>query len=136
MKIHAIILCWTGQEENARNIARSLVGHVHRLTVIDGSESPAAVIENCEWIKIAPESYCGGKVEVAFKRFDGDLFLQIAADLSYSSWPQLVRRCVDSFTSIPSLGIWAPDIYYTPWVTDDVVIARTDNPEWLAIQNG
>ena len=50
--------------------------------------------------------------------FHGDIYLGIAGDAMHDNWPAVVDLCRDRFTKYPNLGIWAPDVDWTPHSTD------------------
>lgn len=127
MRIHGMIFCWPGQEQNTLAIVAALSGHVERLTVIDATESAIPEPILCEWIKVNPDYYFGMKFYSALNEFDGDVLLQVQADAGCDDWPTLARRCRNVF-EIAGLGIWAPDVNYSCWETEIVHVADTGDP--------
>ena len=128
-----MVFCWPGQEANARRIATSLAGHVHRLTVIGASAAAIEHVAGCDWVKVDPADYYGRKFQAAIARFEGDVLLQIQADASVSSWPALAARCADSYASDPDLGMWAPDVDHTDWKTDEICLEPSEDRERLVV---
>ena len=59
--------------------------------------------------------------------YEADLMLVITGDVSCNDWMQLVRKCQESFSSFPGLGIWAPLIDYTSWKLPVTLLERLEN---------
>ena len=118
-RVHAFVFCWPGQLENAERIRQALVGAAERVTVIDSSGTFMAHPPE-GWLSIDSEAYYGHQFREALARFDGDVMLQIQADVQSDRWREIVRICRERHEKFPQLAVWSPEIDYTAWPTTRV----------------
>ncbi|MFZ7094084.1 glycosyltransferase [Primorskyibacter sp. 2E233] len=140
--IHAIIISWDGQYDRALDIARQLDGVVDKLSVIYSNSAGLEETGPGNWIQVPQSWFFGRKFRAALDLVaPGDIQLQIQADVSYDNWSALVADCTAAFAAHPQVGVWAPDLTWTPWPTDlvheglldgsDLVrVAQTDGVVW------
>lgn len=126
-RIHAIIISWQDHAARAEAIAAALTGHVQRVSVIhstDGEWKPGAT---GDWHRVESRWFFGRKFRHSLDLLADDaVMLQIQADADCDDWPQLARRCAQAFATRPRLGIWSPEIAWTPWPTSRVALAAPD----------
>jgi len=89
--VHAFIICWSGKEQNAVNIASAVKPNVRKLTTIYSNHTDTDVSGAGEWIKVPDEEFYGRKFARCIKQFDSDIFLLIHADVSCDNW----QRCLN-----------------------------------------
>jgi len=142
ISIHAVIVSWEGMHEQAAAIARALEGHVDRLTVIYSNTAGEPETGAGNWQRVPQEWFFGLKFARALAIHPpGSVMLQINADASSDAWPHLVRRLEWAFATHPDIGVWAPDIDWTPWPTELVAegihlggglesVSQTDGIVW------
>jgi hypothetical protein len=114
-KIDAHIVSWSGQHENAVAIAERLAGHVDSLTIIHSQ--PGGFVPNPAWryLLVPNDWFFGRKFAKSVEVFDGDVLMQVMADVQCDDWGRLVARCRQAFSLRPDLGAWGPDIEGTYW---------------------
>jgi len=54
------------------------------------------------------------------------VLLQIQADAHVDDWAHLISRCRFAFTTHPEVGVWGPNVDYSMWSTDRVLIGDFD----------
>ena len=122
-RIHAFIISWNGMQQKAAHIATCLAGAVDHLTVIYSNASGCAESGAGEWVMVDNDHYYGRKFATSLKLMRGDINLQIQADAESDDWPALIADCRAAFSSIADLGVWAPEIDWTPFPTQYTRIA-------------
>ncbi len=128
MTLAAFIISWTGQHRNSLEIAEALAPAVDDLTLVYSDRDEALIVDSsCPSIKTPDEFYFGGKFKTCLDLCKADLMLVITGDVSCNDWMQLVRKCQESFSSFPGLGIWAPLIDYTSWKLPVTLLERLEN---------
>ncbi|WP_425102283.1 glycosyltransferase [Tropicibacter sp. S64] len=139
--IHAVIISWDGQHEKALEIARRLDGAVDRLSVIYSNTAGTSEDGPGTWVQVPQSWFFGRKFRAALDLVDpGEIQLQVQADVSYDDWPGLVADCAAAFDH-PGVGVWAPDLTWTPYPTHEVAegpfdgtpltrVAQTDGVVW------
>lgn len=121
LPIHAIIISWDGHFEQAKAIAKGLSGSVDRLSVIysNGEDTPEA--GDGDWVQVPQSWYFGRKFRKSLDLVDpGEVMLQIQADAHSDDWPSVAERCRRSIINHDDIGIWSPDINWTPWPSEVV----------------
>lgn len=113
--IHAFIFCWPKWEAATHHIAAALDGHVDHLTVMYKNDTGVDEIGPGEWRRIPSSCYYGWQFAESLRLNRGDVMLHVQADAGSGGWPHLVARCRDAFHGMPDLGVWAPNVDYTPW---------------------
>ena len=121
--IHAFVISWEGQQDNAVNISKLISHGVDKLTVIYSNKNNEPHHGTGNWSQVDSSVFFGGKFKRALDLFEEDVFLLIHADAEYDDWPHLVSVC-RSVMADDRVGIWGPDIDYTPWNTERVKLAE------------
>lgn len=131
--LHAVILSWDGKYDDAHAIARAVqpaLGPRDRLSVIFSNQADAPETGPGDWVRVPQSWYFGAKFarSLVLAR-DAPLMLQIQADAICDDWPALIGRLRDAARVHPRLGIWAPDLDWTPYPAAVAVEARAgDGP--------
>lgn len=113
--IHAFIISWTGQEMNAQALSAAIHPYVDRLTVIYSDSDRGHKPGLGEWIRVPNDWFFGKKFAECIKLFSEDIFFQVQADASFTRWDSIIESCRQAHKG--NVGVWAPDIDYTPWTT-------------------
>jgi hypothetical protein len=124
-KIHAFIICWEGKEENTKHISEEIISKVDYLTVIYSNSNNLKVYGQGEWIQVPNDWYFGKKFKKTLGLIKSDYVMHIHGDTFTDNWPLIVDKFQESIANIPSLGIWCPEINFTPWKTNEVEILRS-----------
>lgn len=128
--IHAVIISWDGYYEKAKTIAKALAGSVDRLTVIYSNAAGAVETGPGNWVQVPQTSYFGRKFRTSLDLVGPDeVMLQIQADADSEDWAALAVSCAHCFGEHHDIGIWTPDVNWTPWPSNVVgrgMIADTD----------
>lgn len=122
--VHAFLISWAGQEDNVFRLSNQIVEFVDRLTVIYSERDTNHKVGAGEWVKVPNDWFFGKKFAKCIELFSGDIFLQIQADASCSSWHSITESSRQAHKG--NVGVWAPDIDFTPWTTD--VVKLLDGP--------
>jgi len=133
--IHAFIICWTGKEDSARHIANSIQSSVEYLTIIYSNTTGKIEEGAGKWFKVPNEWYSGKKFQKCLQLYSGTIMLYIAADVTTNNWPRLINRCRNTHAQYKNLGIWAPDIDYTPYNSKRVIIANIKESQFALVSN-
>lgn len=124
--MNIFIISWEGKYEKAKHISDNLSYLNDKLYVIYSNNSGMDETGSGNWIKVSNEFYFGMKFKIALDSNDDESMLIIHADAETDNWRDLVvsSENADNDTEI---GVWAPDIDYTPWQTNIVTVS--DNKE-------
>ena len=114
LKIDVFIVSWAGQHANASKIAKATHGKVSRVTIIFSDNNDDVSIGEGRWIRVPNEHFGGKKFEKCLGEFDGDIMLTITADAHCHNWASLIRSCEQAFTHNKTIGVWAPNVNYSP----------------------
>ncbi|WP_238368358.1 glycosyltransferase [Mesobacterium pallidum] len=129
--IHAVIISWDGFQTQARAMAEGLHGAVDKLSVIYSNAQDREETGPGSWHKVPQSWFFGRKFQVSLTLNPHDaVMLQINADAQFDDWPAVVRQLRNAVDEVPDLGIWAPDLDWTPWLTS-VVQKDTQRPDGL-----
>jgi len=129
MRLHVFIIGWTGWERSCEIIATMVLPHVERLTIVYSNSSEIDYEGVGEIVRVPDDWFYGRKFEECLRRFDGDVMLQIQADatLDEAGWKRLIERCRFAFNKYERIGVWAPEVNYTPWDLEVVAISDSDD---------
>lgn len=117
LRIHAFVISWTGWDAAAARIADGLRPHVEQLTVIHSDGTGRAPTAPHEWDIVPDSHFYGMKFRRSLDLFTDDVMLQVQADAQSADWGLLVAAARRGFETRPSLGVWAPDVSFTPLPT-------------------
>lgn len=125
--LHVNVLAWTGFEDKAKAIEQAVTPHADQVSVVYSVPDNAPDIPDT-WTTVDYECFYGCKFAKTLQLHEGGILLQIQADASVPDWGHLIARCRKAFLDHPEIGVWAPDIDYTMWVTNKVFL-RDFDPE-------
>lgn len=126
--LHAVVISWDGMYGQARAIAQGLKDHVDRLSVIYSNKENRDETGPGDWVKVPQAWFFGRKFKRSLELHgDEEIMLQIQADASFHDWKQVANRCRASFQDLPKLGIWAPELSWTPYDSEQAVLGRLGN---------
>ncbi len=113
MKIHAFVVSWKGQHENAAHIARTISNDVDALTIVFSDPDPAlAPMADCQLIRTDDTLYWADKFSTCIQQLDSandaDVMLIIHADCQSDDWALMAQRCRKAMGLSPSIALWAP----------------------------
>jgi hypothetical protein len=128
MRLHANIISWSTRNEEAQQIAASLVGHADQLTVVYSTRTGEPLSGAGDWVQVPDEDFYGRKHAVALRRHQGGIFLQIQADASCPNWPALLQRCRGIHAKIPLVGVWSAEVDNSGWDTEETGIGTAIDP--------
>ncbi|MFM1989598.1 MAG: hypothetical protein RJA99_2555 [Pseudomonadota bacterium] len=120
--MHACVVCWTGREQAARAIASGLRDRIDQLTVVYSNGQDREEGGAGDWVKVPDAWFYGRKFRRLLDAHRGGVLLLVQADAQCDDWGALARRCAEVFAADPGLGVWAPDIDYTPFTIDLVQV--------------
>jgi len=113
LKIHACVVSWKGQHDNAARIAAAIDKEVDALTIVFSDPDPAvAPPARCQLIRTDNALYWGDKFSTCLQTMDTDagtdVMLLIHADCRSEDWAGMVRRCRQKMGAYSKIGLWAP----------------------------
>ena len=113
MKIHAFVVSWKGQHDNAAHIAAAIDKDVEALTIVFSDPDPTlAPPASCQLVRTDNALYWGDKFSTCLKHIDmdagTDVMLVIHADCRSEDWARMVQRCRQSMGTYSQFGVWAP----------------------------
>ena len=111
MQVEPYIISWTGQHDNAAAIARALAGTVDHVAVIYSDRDGKKVSGPGSWVQVPDNWFYGRKFKAIADRFQGDILLQITADVTCNDWPGLIRCMTRRFLEM-NVGVWSPHISF------------------------
>ena len=115
MKLHVVVISWTGKSDNARTIAAAVGGHADDATVVYSNADERDETGPGQWIRLPDSDFYGRKFAAAAQAAGDAALLLIHADTSFADWPGLVGRCRAAFARHADLGFWSPDFTNTPY---------------------
>jgi SEC-C motif len=139
LSLQVFIISWTGQHENAALIERCCLPDFPVSVIY--SDRDDRIVPNAEWIRVTDNYFAGYKFSRALTEFDGDIMCIITADARYCNWSSLLKNCKRAFTLYGELGVWSPDVDFSPlnqnWNvlvevegTDFIKVVQTDSIVW------
>lgn len=129
LNAHVFVISWPDVRDNVIAICEALGELNCRKTILDKSRTLPDTLSSWECVDISDEHYFGMQMEVAFRMFDGDIFIGIAGDAVCGDWKNLVETCVERFETVPYIGVWSPEIDNTGWSTERVSIGQIEQSE-------
>jgi hypothetical protein len=123
--LSAFIICWEGKEKNAQFIADQLVTCIDELVVIYSNKSNTSWSGKGTWQIVPDDWFFGRKFAKALELNSADEMLLVQADASCEDWATIVNQYRETRSKFSDLGLWAPEIDFTPWDIPKTEIART-----------
>lgn len=113
LKIHACVVSWKGQHDNAARIAAAIANDVDARTIVFSDPDPAlAPPAVCQLIRTDDALYWGDKFSTCLQQIlmnaGTDVMLLIHADCRSEDWAGMVRRCRQKMGAYSKIGLWAP----------------------------
>ena len=133
INVHAIVYAWPRVHRAAFEIAKSLTGHVERVSIVLCTDDPFDNPDSIDVHVLGNSCYFGSQFERTVRIFAGDILLQIAADTETDSWPGLARHCAKKFVDQPRLGIWAPQTDWSAWHGQHTELMRMRDSDLVAV---
>ncbi|MEH6523975.1 hypothetical protein [Sulfitobacter sp.] len=142
LRLHVVIISWEGYRDKAHAIATALNGSVGKVSVIYSNPENTPETGPGTWVSVPQSWYFGRKFRASLDLVGPDeVMLQIQADTHSDDWPALAAGCVACFEQHPDVGLWIPDINWTPWPahivgqgmvahTNLMKVAQTDGIVW------
>jgi hypothetical protein len=103
------------------------------VTIVACTDTPLQHDPELDVVLLDNSAYFGRQFEKTVEVFDGDVLLQIAADTTTESWPDMAARCAACYRSTPNLAVWSPDIDGTTWPNSRVFLYQTSDPNLIGI---
>jgi hypothetical protein len=126
------IISWSGQHENAKSIAKSILKFKKDVAIIYSDPDPNFTFDiACKLIKRPNNLFWGDKFKSCLDNSGNDGMLVIHADTTCEDWEFLVRRCYDVNLKFNDIGVWAPNIDGTYWDLRNTTIIRIDNSNFV-----
>jgi len=119
--MQVVVISWEGHLTKALEIATAMTKEVETVTVVH-SEAGVTNFTAPSQINIVsvPNTYFfGQKFKVALDLDPEAALLLIQADATSDDWGGLLSR-FRHMLSLHPIGVWAPDIHHTSWVTNKV----------------
>lgn len=125
--ITTFIFNWAGHFKNAVKLENEIKKYSNVIVINSDKEESLP-----HWVNISEDNYFSGQMLTAINLHSGHKgnFAHIQADCTYDNWEEVYQRA-DEELSQEQVGIYAPNIDYTPY-TDDVVNVRDPNMRGLA----
>ncbi|MEE9332432.1 MAG: hypothetical protein V3U89_09430 [Methylophilaceae bacterium] len=124
LTLHISVICWEGKESQAEFIASQVNNSADYLTVIYSAKNGLTKSGTGDWVHVPDDWFYGKKFKKSLDLNKGDIHLQIHADAEFENWPQLVNRCKKVHSVNKKIGVWAPEVNYTYWKTENVKISN------------
>lgn len=134
LPLHVVIISWDGYREKAAAIAQALADTPYKVSIIysNVAETPEEGLGT--WIQVPQSWYYGRKFRASLDLVsDDELMVQIQADAYCHDWPALLESCARSFETYGDIGMWSPDIHWTPWPSEVVGRGMIANTELLLV---
>ena len=122
ISLQVFIISWSGQHENAALIERCCSPHFPVLVIY--SDRDDAIVPNAKWIRVTDDHFFGHKFLRALTELNGDVICFITADARYPDWSFMLKTCKRAFEQHEELGVWAPDVDFSPYNHDRNVLAH------------
>ncbi|MGR3622867.1 glycosyltransferase [Pseudophaeobacter sp.] len=133
--IHVVIVSWDGYHRQAHQIAREIEPAADRLSVIYSNQAETPETGPGNWVQVPQSWFFGKKFRKSLDFLaPGETMLQIQADATSTDWAGLATACRHSLMDHPGIGIWSPDVHWTPWPSDIVGLGHLDGTRLLQVQ--
>lgn len=117
--IYVYIFSWKHVTSNARAIFKHVAEHFPHTYFINCDEhTPITDISPSSVIQLDDRYYYGGQFNTAINHLPpGKILACIVGDVTPDAdWARIAQNAVDGFNT-ENLGIYAPNVYFTPWTT-------------------
>ncbi len=124
LTVHVNVICWHGHCANASKIAREVVPVADQVTIVYSHRRPGTLSNVIQFFETSEDWFFGRKFEVALQMNRCDVMLQIQADAVSESWSDLVLACQRDFLRYKKLGVWGPNVWWTPYPLELVKVGQ------------
>lgn len=131
--LHTFIISWPGQEAKAKFIYESILDHTDYVTLIHGDDTLPDILSMKDAVSTGSKGYYGQKFKRCLELNLGDTLLIISADAACEDWSSCLKRCKLFFDVQNNSGVWVPDIDFTPWTDDRVVLFRDPHTHYAIV---
>jgi hypothetical protein len=131
LSLQVFVISWSGKHENAALIERCCTAEFPVSVIY--SDRDDAVVPNAKWIRVTDDCFFGYKFNRALPEFDGDVIAFITADAQYNDWSGLLKNCQQAFERYKELGVWAPDVDFSPYNHDWNVLAQVAGTNFIKV---
>jgi len=121
--MNIFIISWEGKYEKAKYIADKLSYLNDKLYIIYSNNDGTEEKGSGKWIKVPNEFYFGMKFKTALDLYHDESMLIIHADAETDTWRELIVSS-EEVENDSEIGVWAPDVDYTPWHRDLVTVSE------------
>jgi hypothetical protein len=134
--MHVFVISWKDQHQNAVKIVAALLPVVESLTLVYSDPNPKLRFKlPCQVIQRPDHLFWGDKFTACLEQFHDDIMLIIQADASCDNWAGLVTSCKNLMHTNPQVGLWAPQIEWSPYdVSITQVAAVPDSTLRMVVQ--
>jgi hypothetical protein len=114
-RLAVFIISWPGKEDNALHIEQVLAKAGIDSTVLHSltGEQTTEIPEN--WVVLPDGAFYGVKFARSLQLAGERHMLHIHADTQCDDWAGLVNRCLEVHTTYENVGLWSPDVNWTPF---------------------
>jgi hypothetical protein len=108
---------WPGKYEEGQKLLKELSKlEINNLVAIVSGENE--IIDAHKVVYLDHDAFFGNQFLAAIKMFNSDILIQIQSDAIIDDIQETIKSCVEAYTESNNLGIWAPDIDYTSWISE------------------
>ena len=108
---------WPGRYVEGQKLLKELskLGINNVVAIVSGENE---IIDAHNIIYLDDDAFFGNQFLAAIKMFNSDILIQIQSDAIIHDIQNTIKSCVEAYTESHNLGIWAPDIDYTSWISE------------------
>ena len=126
--MNIFIISWVGQHENASLIAEQIFNTSAKVSIVYSDPDPKFKFNlACNLIRRSNDLFWEDKFKKCLDITGDDGMLVIHADCKCDDWSFLVRRCGDITQSVKDIGVWSPQIDWSPYHVNVSGIAKINN---------
>jgi hypothetical protein len=134
-RIIAGIISWEGRRDAALAIATDIRDAVDDVVVVYSNADDLDEAGPGRWIKTPQSAFFGAKFAALLQHVaEGDALLLIQADACSDDWPGLARRFRVLAAQRPEMGLWSPNIDYSPFPNALVATGKDSEDLYRVLQ--
>lgn len=134
-RITAGIISWDGMHDAALAVATAIRDAVDDLVVVYSNADEADESGPGRWVKLPQSAFFGAKFAALLPHVTaGDALLLVQADACSHDWPGLAGRFRELMLQRPDIGVWSPNIDYTPFPNAMVATGSEGNGLYRVLQ--
>ena len=131
LSLQVFVISWSGQHENAALIERCCWPDFPVSVIY--SDRDDTIVPNAKWIRVTDDCFFGYKFSRALAEFDGDVICLITADARCRDWLGLLKTCQRTFKQYEELGVWSPDVDFSPYNHHWNVLAQAAGTNFIKV---